>query len=176
MPNYSRDRTPGATWFFTLALADRSSDVLVRHACLLGRAFRAVRAVAPFHCLAIVVLPEHLHCLWRLPVGDVGYPRRWRQIKGAFTRCLPETEPRSRRRPLRRERSVWQRRYWEHTIRDEADLRRHLDYIHYNPVKHGLVKAVGAWPHSSFHRYVARGLYPFDWGGQPPSSPGRCGE
>lgn len=176
MADYRRDCTPGATWFFTLTLADRGSDLLVRHADELGRALRAVRAIAPFECPAIVVLPDHLHCLWSLPPGDSAYPQRWRRIKAGFSRSLPNVEARSARRWARGERGIWQQRYWEHRIRGEEDFRRHVEYIHYNPVKHGLVEQVSDWPYSSFHRYVAQGVYPADWGGRAPAVLGRFGE
>ena len=101
MADYRRDRTPGATWFFTVVLADRSSDLLTLHSRQLGRAMRTVRAIAPFRCLAIVVLPDHLHCLWKLPPGDAAYPQRWRRIKATFCRSLPNVEARSARRQAR---------------------------------------------------------------------------
>src|SRR2546423_15617184 len=112
---------------------------------------------------AEVVFPEHLHCLWRLPPGDYAFPMRWCLIKAYFTRMLPRGEASSVSRQRKGERGIWQRRYWEHVIRDEQDYQRHLDYIHYNPVKHGYVQAAKDWPYSSFHRWVAQGVYPVDW-------------
>ena len=111
--------------------------------------------------LAIVVLPEHVHCVWTLPDGDSNYSMRWALIKAAFTRATRLGGARARRG----ERSLWQRRFWEHTIRDEDDLQRHIDYVHFNPVKHGYVGRVQDWPHSSFHRYVTQQILPLDWGG-----------
>jgi putative transposase len=122
----------------------------------------------PFTTLAICLLPEHIHCIWTLPDGDANYPVRWKEIKRLFTRSYRDHvgtgEARNPSRVKRGEAAIWQRRYWEHTIRDEADLNRHLDYLHYNPVKHGLVKWVSAWAYSSFHRYVKMGYYERDWG------------
>ena len=109
-------------------------------------------------------LPDHLHCVWRLPEGDTNYPTRWRLIKSRFSRAIPANEHVSPSRWKKSERGLWQRRYWEHLIRDELDLHLHLDYIHFNPVKHGLVSQVRDWPHSSFHRFVDAGHYEVDWG------------
>jgi len=114
--------------------------------------------------LAIVVLPDHLHCVWTLPEGDADNASRWAQIKSGFSRRLPAGEWRSARRIARRERGIWQRRYWEHLVRDEEDLRRHVDYVHFNPIKHGHVARLADWPHSSFHRWVGAGVYAGNWG------------
>lgn len=122
-------------------------------------------ARAPFDIVAWVVLPEHLHAIWTLPARDCDYPMRWRLIKTVFSRTLPATERRSQSRRAKSERGIWQRRYWEHTVRDPSDLERHIDYVHFNPVKRGLVAHVREWPYSTFHRYVQRVLYPADWGG-----------
>lgn len=124
----------------------------------------------------MVVLPEHLHCLWRLPPGDADFSTRWKKIKAAFSRAQPKTELRSASRAAKGERGIWQRRFWEHAVRDEADWRRHVDYIHFNPVKHGHVPRVADWPYSTFHDYVRRGLYPVDWGGGVPEDGDRFGE
>lgn len=161
---YRRATAQGGTFFFTVNLADRSSSLLVDHANDLRRVMRTVRAAHPFEITAIVVLPEHLHCVWKLPIGDSDYATRWSLIKAGFARCLPATEFIRDSRARKRERGVWQRRYWEHQIRDEDDLRRHIDYIHYNPVKHGHVSAPIEWRHSSLHRYVRRGVLLEDWG------------
>jgi putative transposase len=118
-----------------------------------------------FHIDAWVVLPEHMHCIWTLPPGDADYSRRWRLIKLIFSKALPKTERRSPVRIKRQERGIWQRRYWEHTLRDEADFRAHVDYVHINPVKHGHVKTVSEWPYSTFHGYVRAGVLPVDWAG-----------
>ncbi|UTW11943.1 REP-associated tyrosine transposase [Marinobacterium rhizophilum] len=164
---YRRIRTPGGTYFFTVVLADRSSTLLVDNIEHLRHAFRHVRGEMPFRLEAAVVLPEHLHCIWTLPEDDVDYPRRWQRIKACFSSQLPKAASRSASQVAKHERGIWQRRYWEHFIRDEHDLHRHLDYIHYNPVKHGLVARPGDWPYSSFHRFVRRGYYATDWGDAP---------
>ena len=163
MPDYRRNRVPGGCYFFTVALRDRRSDLLVRHVDALRNAVRATRTLHPFHIDAWVVLPDHMHCLWTLPPGDDGFPRRWQAIKAGFSRWVPQ--PGSPRASLvrRREAGVWQRRYWEHTIRDERDYAAHVDYVHFNPVKHGLAAHPGDWPYSSFSRYVALGIYPAGW-------------
>ncbi len=122
------------------------------------------------------VLPDHIHTLWTLPQGDADFAVRWRLIKSDFSRALPAGEPRSRSRLSKGERGVWQRRYWEHTIRDGEDFARHVDYIHYNPVKHGHVKRVRDWPYSSFHRMVKLGAYPDDWAGDVRRQPAAFGE
>jgi putative transposase len=163
MPDYRRNRVPGGTFFFTVNLLDRRSNLLVGHIDTLRDAVRRVRARAPFHIDAWVVLPDHMHCLWTLPQGDADFPGRWRPIKIAFVKSLPICEPRSAVMTSRGERGIWQRRYWEHTIRDDRDFAVHFDYIHFNPVKHGLVKHPADWPHSSFRRCVANGLYPGGW-------------
>ena len=164
MSNYRRVRIDGGTFFFTLALADRSSDLLVRDIDRLRRVYAAVQRRRPFDTVAICILPDHLHAIWALPPGDSDFARRWNLIKGSFSRGLPAAS-RSRSKVVKREKGIWQRRYWEHAIRNETDFARHIDYIHFNPVKHGLVPRVRDWPHSSFHRYVERGELPVDWGG-----------
>ncbi len=166
MPDYRRNRVPGATYFFTVNLLDRDCPLLVERIDVLRASVRRVRALMPFHIDAWVVLPEHMHALWTLPEHDVDFPRRWRAIKMAFSRSIPAGEARSASRVARGERGIWQRRYWEHTIRDDRDYATHLDYIHFNPVKHGLVTDVAAWPFSSFHQAVRTGLYPLAWAGR----------
>ena len=163
MSRYLRSRAPGATWFFTVVLADRTSGLLVTKIDLLRAAYGWVQRRHPFETIAVCVLPDHLHALWRLPEDDGDYALRWQQIKRAFS---AECEPglRGGSQAARREKGIWQRRYWEHQIRDAKDLARHVDYIHFNPVKHGHVRQVQDWPHSSFHRWVARGDLPADWG------------
>jgi putative transposase len=165
MPDYRRDRVPGGTFFFTVNLLDRRSDLLVTQNDALRSAIRQARARAPFHIDAWVVLPDHMHCLWTLPEGDADFPGRWRAIKTAFSKSLPAVEPRSPVMTSRGERGIWQRRYWEHTIRDDQDFATHIDYTHFNSVKHGLVEHPADWPHSSFRRCVATGLYPAGWMG-----------
>ena len=163
MPDYRRNRVPGGTYFFTVNLLDRQSNRLVAEIDVLRQAVRQVRARAPFHIDAWVVLPDHMHCLWTLPQGDCDYPGRWRSIKVAFSKCQKRDEILSGVMARRGERGIWQRRYWEHTIRDDRDYAAHMDYTHFNPVKHGLVDRPGDWPFSSFRRCVERGLYPADW-------------
>ncbi|WFC43512.1 transposase [Pseudoxanthomonas sp. SE1] len=167
MSNYRRVWVPGGTYFFTVNLLKRRRCLLVEHVDLLRDAFRVAGAARPFHVLAIVVLPDHLHCVWRLPEGDADNANRWAQIKSGFSRALPAKERRSSQRIARRERGIWQRRYWEHLIRDEDDLRRHVDYVHINPVKHGHAARAGEWPYSSFRQWVAAGEYPVDWASGP---------
>ena len=135
MPDYRRNRVPGGTFFFTVNLLDRRSDLLVTQIDLLRDAVRRVRARAPFRFDARVVLPDHMHCLWTLPQGDADFPGRWRAIKTAFVKGLPAGESRSPVMTSRRERGIWQRRHWEHTIRDDRDFAAHMDYTHFNPVK-----------------------------------------
>lgn len=159
MPHYLRARIPGGTYFFTVALLERKRQLLTAHIDSLRAALRCVQAERPFHIDAIVILPDHLHCLWTLPEGDVDYPTRWRLIKSAFSRSLPAEEFRSDRRQAKCERGIWQRRYWEHAIREPADFDAHFHYIHYNPVKHGRMRLAVDWPHASFHRYVQAGVY-----------------
>jgi len=160
MPDYRRNRVPGGTFFFTVNLRDRRSDLLVTYIDALRDAVRQVRGRAPFRIDAWVVLPDHMHCLWTLPEGDADFPGRWRAIKTEFSNSLPIGEPRSSIMTNRGERGIWQRRYWEHTIRDERDFAAHLDYTHFKPVKHGLAEHPADWPHSSFRRCLATGLYP----------------
>jgi putative transposase len=145
MPDYRRNRVPGGTYFFTVNLLDRRSELLVAHIDALRAAVRHARNRARFHIDAWVVLPEHMHCLWTLPDGDTNFPGRWRTIKTVFSKSLPATEPRSPTRLRRGARGIWQHRYWEHTIRDERDYAAHMDYIHFNPVKHGLASHPADW-------------------------------
>lgn len=171
-----RNNVPGARYFFTVTLLDRASRLLVERIDDLRDAFRAVRAQRPFIIDAMVVLPDHLHCVWTLPEGDADYAMRWWEIKSWFSRHIPKGEQRTKGRINKDERGIWQRRYWEHTLRDEQDVERHIDYIHYNPVKHGHVSQVAEWPFSSFHSFVRRGIYPMDWGGIDTSTEGNFGE
>jgi putative transposase len=165
MRTYLRNCTPGGLYFFTVALANRQGNTLLTdHADSLRAAFAQTLRAHPATVEAIVVLPEHLHCLWKLPENDDDYPMRWRLIKSRFSAALPAGEFRSPSRTRKGERGLWQRRYWEHLVRDADDYALHVDYIHYNPVKHGFVQKAGDWPYSSFSRWVARGIYPEDWG------------
>ena len=173
---YRRANAAGATYFFTVNLADRNADTLVRHVDALRMVINRVKKIHPFSIVAMVVLPEHLHAIWRLPVEDANYPTRWALIKSGFSRLLPKTERIASSRATKRERGIWQRRYWEHQICDDDDLAQHVHYIHYNPVKHGLAAYVSQWPYSTYHRYVADGTYPADWAGNPALGIGRGGE
>jgi putative transposase len=164
MPDYRRSRVQGGTYFFTLALNDRRSDLLVREVALLRAAVTRVRALHPFRIEAWVVLPEHIHAMWTLPAGDADYSLRWGLIKRGFSARVAVGAGRSASMVAKGERGIWQRRFWEHTVLDEADFARHVDYVHFNPVKHGLVERASAWPFSSFRRAMARGNYPDDWG------------
>lgn len=167
MPNYRRYRVPGGCYFFTVNLLERlPNDTLIRHVDLLRTVVRDVRGRWPFVIDGWVVLPDHLHCIWTLPPGDFDFTNRWRLIKAGFSRQLPEIERRSPVRAARGERGIWQRRFWEHAIRDERDYASHMDYLHFNPVKHGYARRVVDWPYSSFRRWVEKGVYPADWGGE----------
>ena len=165
MPNYRRVWVPGGTYFFTVAIAERQRTLLIDHIHALGDAFRTARQARPFTTQAIVVLPDHLHCVWKLPPDDDAFAIRWSHIKAGFSRRVPMGEQRRPSRLSKRERGIWQRRYWEHLIRDEEDLQRRIDYIHFNPVKHGYVSKASDWPHSSIHAWIARGDVPADWSG-----------
>ncbi|MDR2239209.1 MAG: transposase [Zoogloeaceae bacterium] len=166
MRTYLRNRTAGGLYFFTVNLAERGENtLLVDRVAQLREAFRDTLKAHPAIMDAAVILPDHLHCIWQLPPGDDGYPTRWRLIKSHFSRALAPDEYRSASRLRKGERGIWQRRYWEHLIRDDEDYARHVDYIHYNPVKHGLTARAKDWPHSTFSRWVARGIYTENWAG-----------
>jgi putative transposase len=166
----------GGAFFFTVTLADRSSDLLVRHIERLRRMYALVQQRRPFETVAICILPDHSHAIWQLPPNDNDFPLRWSLIKSGFSRGLALDVPRNPSKTVKRERGIWQRRYWEHSIRDDADFERHVDYIHFNPVKHGLVSRVRDWPYSSFRQYVERGDLPADWGGDARNLAGLHGE
>ena len=176
MVNYRRNRVPGGTYFFTVTLADRSATTLVDYIDDLRAAIRGVRAKHPFSVCAMVVLPDHLHALWTLPEIDGDNAVRWALIKASFSRQVPRNEGRNASRAAKGERGLWQRRFWEHLVVDEDDLRRHLDYIHINPVKHGWAQRAAAWPYSSFHRYVRSGELPADWAAPGQDEVGGWGE
>ena len=167
MRTYQRLRIDGACYFFTVNLAQREGNLLILHIEHLREAFRQTRQDHPFEINAIVILPEHLHCIWQLPESDSDYSTRWRLIKSRFSMAIPKTERISNSRIGKGERGIWQRRYWEHAIRDERDLQNHVDYIYYNPVKHGLVSQVKDWPYSSFYQWVKRGHYQENRGDPP---------
>jgi putative transposase len=175
MVRYRRNRVEGGTYFFTVTLAERQSTALVDHVDALRAAFRAARRERPFTIDAVVILPDHLHAILTLPQGDADFPGRWRRIKGHFSTHLLAAGI-SLRRHANGELALWQRRYWEHTIRDDDDFARHVDYVHYNPVKHRLVTRVRDWPHSSFHLYVRRGVLPQDWAGDVSEAASGYGE
>ncbi|MCL2523756.1 MAG: transposase [Betaproteobacteria bacterium] len=167
MRTYLRNRTPGGLYFFTVNLAERHGNtLLIDKIDPLREAFRQTIATHPFVMDAVVILPEHLHCIWQLPLGDDNYSTRWRLIKSHFSHSLEPGEERSKSRLRKGERGIWQRRYWEHLIRDEEDYARHVDYIHYNPVKHGLVAQVKDWPYSTFFRWMKQGVYTEAWAGE----------
>ena len=166
MPNYRRTYQPGGTYFFTVNLWHRDrNDLLTRHVDVLRASVGRVRKKHPFDIHAWVVLPDHLHCVIKLPDDDADFSRRWHLIKAGFSRSLPTDSPQASRPRKKGERGIWQRRFWEHLIRDEDDYRAHMDYVHINPVKHGLVPGVVDWPYSTFHRLVEKGVYPRDWAG-----------
>jgi putative transposase len=171
MTAYRRNLVTGGTYFFTVNLADRRWSLLTENVELLRAAFRYTRRCHAFTIEAIVILPDHLHVVWTLPPEDSDFATRWRLIKTAFSRGLHPTERVSASRSRKRERGIWQRRFWEHTIRDDDDFARHLDYIHFNPIKHGYVERVQDWPFSSFHRMVRVGWYPPEWAGDPGAEP-----
>jgi putative transposase len=160
---YRRANVPGATYFFTVNIADRKSRSLVENIDLLKETIQQIKVAHPFEIDAIVVLPDHLHAMWTLPADDADFATRWALIKAGFSRRLPKGERISESRKSKGERGIWQRRYWEHLIRDDDDFARHVDYIHINPVKHGYVERVVDWPHSSFHRFVRDGVVPSNW-------------
>ena len=176
---YRRAFTPGGCWFFTLVTYNRRPILAGEPEVeLLRQSMRKVMERRPFTINAAVILPDHLHLIWTLPPGDADFSTRWRLIKSLFSKgCDPRLRATpNRSRTQKGELALWQRRYWEHLIRDEEDYNRHVEYIHYNPVKHGLVTEVKAWPYSSFHYYVDRDIYPHDWGGVAPMDCGGVGE
>lgn len=158
MSNYRRPRIPGASIFFTVALERRGTDTLLRHAEALRVAVRRTQAERPFHINAAVILPDHLHMIWTLPQGDSDFANRWRVIKARFTQAVPDTGHRRASHIARRERGLWQRRYWEHHIRGPAELAALTRYCWADPVKHGLVTDPFDWPLSSIHRDGVRGM------------------
>ena len=168
MPNYIRTFSPGGTFFFTVVTYQRRPWLCLEEAReALSHAIKTVRKPRPFIIDAIVLLPDHLHCIWTLPDGDHDFSTRWRLIKmlaAKKCRSISSKFPEPVSRIKRKERDLWQRRFWKHTIRDERDFAIHCDYIHYNPVKHELCGFPGEWPYSSFRRYVASGLYEENWG------------
>ncbi len=183
MSDYRRYFVPGGTYFFTVVTEGRAQLFDLNSArTILGSVIRQCFLRYPVDVVAIVLLPNHIHALWTLPTGNDRYSLRWRWIKREFTRAWLDLggveQSRQSTRLIERRRGVWQRRFWEHAIRDEVDLEAHFDYIHYNPVKHGLVQRPRDWPWSSFHRWVQAGHYHIDWaaGQDLVQLPGDAGE
>lgn len=162
MTDYRRDYTNGGCYFFTLNLANRKSNLLIDEVCLLRSCFRKVIKQRPFKVNAIVVLPDHIHMVITLPKYDDDYSTRIRLLKTYFAKSLPKVT-KSPSQISKQEKGIWQRRFWEHKIRNEQDYLNHIHYCYINPVKHKLVKSVKDWPYSSFHRDVKLGLFPIDW-------------
>ena len=163
MPHYLRNRVPGGCYFFTVNLRDRRSSLLVERIDLLRECVRRARLAAPFHVDAWVVLPDHMHCIWTLPEGDADFSGRWWDIKVRFSKALPNVESMRPEGQARNGRGIWQKRFWEHTIRDDRDYRAHMDYVHFNPVKHGFVAHPADWPYSTFQKCVTLGFYDAAW-------------
>jgi putative transposase len=182
MPNYRRANAEGATYFFTVVAYQRQKFLIQpenRHA--LRNAIAEVRQHYSFSIEAWVLLPDHMHCIWTLPENDSDYSKRWGLIKAKFTKQnkaqLHNEAWMNQSKHKHRESTIWQRRFWEHQIRDDNDFEKHVDYIHFNPVKHGYVDRARDWPYSTFHRYVRSGVYPIDWAGIVAETVGgRCGE
>jgi len=166
MSNYRRAQEGGATYFFTV-VAYRRQPLLTCPDVLdsLRDAFREVQQTNPFKLDAVVILPDHLHAMWTLPDGDAEFGKRWGMIKRHVSKAVSKaiSVPVGDSMRSRQESGLWQRRFWEHLIRDDADYARHMDYLHYNPVRHGHVERPADWPHSSFRKCVERGIYPMDW-------------
>ncbi len=161
--HYQRAHAPGGTFFFTVNLADRSSGLLVEHIDAFRHAVRGVKQRHPFEIVAWVVLPDHMHAVWTLPSDDKDFSTRWMLIKAGFSRAIEKSENIHRSRMRKGERGIWQRRFWEHQIKDEDDLANHVDYVHMNPVKHGHAVCASDWPYSSIHRYIRQGHLSADW-------------
>lgn len=173
MPEYRRIYQNHSMYFFTVVTYKRQVIFNNKNAVnYLRETIRTIKRNHPFSIEAMVVLPDHIHCVWNMDQDDCDYSKRWKLIKMSFTKGFHQPDSqleRSASRVRKRERTVWQRRFWEHLIRDESDLHRHYDYIHYNPVRHGYVKSPDEWPWSSFHRFVDNGWYERDWGADEPT-------
>ncbi|NOQ15249.1 MAG: transposase [Methyloprofundus sp.] len=161
---YRRADIKGGTYFFTVNLAERQKTLLIDEIDLLRTSINKVKREHPFQLDAMVVLPEHLHAIFTLPVNDNDYATRWMLIKAGFSRYLPKNERINKSRKSKGERGIWQRRYWEHCIYDDRDFENHVNYIHYNPVKHGYVQRAVDWQYSTFHHYISKGILSADWG------------
>ena len=174
MSRYRRIYVPGGTYFFTVVTYRRRPLFVDEDARrILRRAIETIRARYPFEMVATVLLPDHLHAIWSLPAGDANYSTRWRRIKEEFTdeflACGGKEIPQSPSRKRHGMRGVWHGRFWEHTVRDEVDLKRCVHYIHWNPKKHRLVTRIADWKWSTFHRFVSLGEYDENWGGEDPT-------
>ena len=173
MSDYRRWFVPGGTFYFTVVTYARCPILTTDDGrWFLRRAIKSVRKNFPFTLVANVLLPNHWHLVMQLPAADKRYPLRMKRIKAEFSdqwlaAGLPEARVTESHRQ-RGERGIWQPRFWEHTVRDEHDLERCADYIHWNPRKHGVVDRVADWPWSSFHRFVRLGHYDIGWGGVAP--------
>ena len=173
MGQYLRNYVPGGTYFFTVVTHQRAAILTsdLARKCLRA-AFGSVQDRWPFEIIALVLMPDHLHAVWSLPDGDSDFSLRWQKIKELFTRSYlaggGKERATSHSRMRKQERGIWHPRFWEHTCRDEADLKRCVDYLHWNPVKHGLVSRVCDYPYSTFDKFVRLGEYPADWGGENP--------
>ena len=163
MVNYRRNFVPGGTFFFTVTLRNRNISLLTDKVLLLKEAFQSVKKQHPFKIKAYVILPEHIHMIWELPDGDFNYSIRWKKIKTFFSKFLVDSGFKFSK-TKHGEYRLWQRRFWEHTIKDMADFENHVNYIHYNPIKHGLVRSLQDWPYSSFHFFVQQGKLEKNWG------------
>jgi len=171
MPEYRRIYQPGGTYFFTLVTYNRRPIFSSKDSRdLLHASWIDVQSRHPFETIALCLLPDHIHAIWKLPEGDSDYPLRWKEIKRIFTReytrKIGPGGVRNESRQIQGEAAIWQRRYWTHVLFDQNDLNNHIDYIHINPLKHGLVNQVSDWPFSTFHQYVTKEIYPSDWGGK----------
>jgi putative transposase len=181
MSKYRRADTLGGTYFFTVVTYRRREILTERESrAILQETINTVKQRHPFTIDAWVLLPDHLHSIWTLPPGDKEYPKRWGMIKAGFSKqakhLFHQEEWMNETKIARRESTIWQRRYWEHRIRNEEDYQRHMDYLHYNRVKHGLVNRVIDWPYSTFHRYMKQGVYPENWSGVVEFDDGVFGE
>ena len=162
MVQYRRSRVAGGTFFFTVNLHDRRRMLLVEHADALRTIVRDAQSEPPFVIDAMVVLPDHWHAIWTLPQDDAAYARRIQRIKARFTQHLVRAGV-NLAKDARGEYRLWQKRFWEHTIRDNRDFDAHVNYVHINPVKHGHVARASDWPHSTLHRYIKNGVLAEDW-------------
>jgi putative transposase len=162
--HYRRNLVTGGTYFFTVTLQNRKSRLLVDKVNLLKEAIQQVKDQHPFQIKAYVILPEHLHMIWELPRDDSDYSQRWKKIKAQFSKSVHKSGF-ALSKTKHKEYNLWQRRFWEHTIKNMLDFEHHVNYIHYNPIKHGLVNNLYDWPHSSFHHYVLKGQIGKDWAG-----------